>query len=249
MRRGTSLQVSDRTAGDSSPVTQENDRPRGRPGPIGGKMQKCTRAGSNGCGGRFHPARCVQSPTPDSPPPGRPKSPPGQPHCLRHPDRPPEVQTCRPPRARRGADPAETGARIQRRNPPAPLPGTGAALTPVLTVKKGPVDPSRGALRHARGAMSAPHPRHEHPPPRPARAPTPPRRGSLERSLRSFTSISPGFHSFHPSFTECTHQAGQRSLPAKQRPVTLRPWTGPLRSPHPPHAHRKPRGTPQAADR
>ena len=36
VRRGTSLQDSDRTAGDSSPVTQENGRLRGRPGPTGG---------------------------------------------------------------------------------------------------------------------------------------------------------------------------------------------------------------------
>ncbi len=35
-RRGTSLQESDRTAGDSSPVTQENGRLRGRPGPADG---------------------------------------------------------------------------------------------------------------------------------------------------------------------------------------------------------------------
>ncbi|GAB7103879.1 hypothetical protein JCM4814A_21930 [Streptomyces phaeofaciens JCM 4814] len=94
-------------------------------------------------------------------PPDSPKSLPGQLHCLRHPDRLPEVQTCRAPRARRGADPAETGARIQRRNPPAPLPGTGAALTPVLTVKKGPADPSRGALRHVDGHLL----RHAPPPP------------------------------------------------------------------------------------
>lgn len=36
VRRGTSLRRSDRTAGDSSPVTQENGRLRGRPGPAGG---------------------------------------------------------------------------------------------------------------------------------------------------------------------------------------------------------------------
>lgn len=36
VRRGTSLRRSDRTAGDSSPVTQGNGRLRGRPGPAGG---------------------------------------------------------------------------------------------------------------------------------------------------------------------------------------------------------------------
>ncbi len=46
VRRGTSLQGRDRTAGDSSPVTQENGRSRGRPGPPGAarrKLQKCTK--------------------------------------------------------------------------------------------------------------------------------------------------------------------------------------------------------------
>jgi hypothetical protein len=42
------------------------------------------------------------------------------------------------------------GTQDKRRNPPAPLPGTGAALTSVLT-EKGPAAKSRGALRTSPG--------------------------------------------------------------------------------------------------
>ncbi|MGX1313974.1 hypothetical protein RKD24_004093 [Streptomyces calvus] len=79
VRRGTSLRTSDRTAGDSSPVTQ-NGRLRGRPEPAGGTPQE-----------RVEPT-----------------------------DR--------------------------RRYPPAPLPGTDASLTSVLT-REGPRGSARGALR------------------------------------------------------------------------------------------------------
>ncbi|TQE24121.1 hypothetical protein Sipo8835_33415 [Streptomyces ipomoeae] len=59
VRRGTSLQGCDRTAGDSSPVTQENGRLRGRPGPTGGI---CSRVVETVTEAVPRPARCQNSP-------------------------------------------------------------------------------------------------------------------------------------------------------------------------------------------
>lgn len=154
VRRGTSLQESDRTAGDSSPVTQENGRPRGRSGPAGGKGKNAQGLGQTVAGAAFiqHDAEKAPSPAGDHriaplpmPPPAvRPFVP-----TDRQRSRPLTRPTCAPAATRRGPGRSTS----QRRNPPAPLPGTGAALTPVLTIKKGPADPSRGALRRARGHL------------------------------------------------------------------------------------------------
>lgn len=146
VRRGTSSQVSDRTAGDSSPVTQERPAP-GTPG-AGRRKSAQTSTGKvrEHVQARAERLRC---PGPSSTMPTKPKSPRRQPHRLCPPALP-EVETNRAPRLRRGADP---GTRGKRRNPPAPLPGTGAALTPVLT-KEGP----RGSV--PRGPSPRPGPAH-----------------------------------------------------------------------------------------
>lgn len=221
VRRGTSLQRRDRTAGDSSPVTQENGRLRGRPKPAGLRPPKAS---------------------PQSVPPKRPpRRPPSRPQPSRSPQ--PTRQSRREPRAvpvrldlvetvaQATPDPARCvevraanaalhnsiangryhvsaprapgrpPAPPQTRGalPPAPLLGTDAALTSVLTAK-GPADPSRGALRSAptapqspAGATSPPSPaarRRSHRRPRGRPAWRTSRPSGRRRSTRGRTSVS-----------------------------------------------------------
>ncbi|CAM5502470.1 hypothetical protein SAFG77S_05728 [Streptomyces afghaniensis] len=70
VRRGTSLQGSDRTAGDSSPVTQENGRLRGRPEPTGGP-----------CKNAQDRIERLRAPRSSSTMRRQPKSPRRHPHC------------------------------------------------------------------------------------------------------------------------------------------------------------------------
>ncbi len=142
-RRGTSLQGSDRTAGDSSPVTRINGRLRGRPGPAGGT--KTHKAGSKGCGRQIRPARCPHSSR------LRPPARTAAPRCA---TRPPEVETRYAPPCAGAHDDASRraeGTRLRQaaQSPGAAPPGTGAALTSVPT-REGPRGPRPRGPSHAR---------------------------------------------------------------------------------------------------
>lgn len=220
VRRGTSLQRRDRTAGDSSPVTQENGRLRGRPKPrppspksvppkrppeasaktspkpsptvpqppadpaVPSRTPSCpcsSRSGRNGCAGNARSSTMRRGT-------GRKRGTP-QFHCQ-----------WSIPRERPSCAGSATGAPTDsRRTPPAPLLGTDAALTSVLTAK-GPADPSRGALRSAptapqspAGATSPPSPaarRRSHRRPRGRPAWRTSRPSGRRRSTRGRTSVS-----------------------------------------------------------
>lgn len=112
-RRGTSLQGSDRTAGDSSPVTQINGRLRGRPGPAGG-TEKHTRPDQ-----RVVNARFVQHDAHTAPGSELPR---GRQHRGAPPDRQRSRPGARPPCA--GAhDDATRGAKGTRQRQAAQSPG------------------------------------------------------------------------------------------------------------------------------
>ena len=133
VRRGTSFQTVTGRQGTAARSPKRNGRPRGRPGPAGGENTG-TRLGQT-----VAEAAPIQHDAQKAPKPlrGHPHS-----HCV---EVLPKVETSRAPPARRGADRGHSGAnrtgvttaQSKRRYPPAPLPGTGAALTPVLT-KEGP---------------------------------------------------------------------------------------------------------------
>ncbi len=109
VRRGTSLQGSDRTAGDSSPVTQINGRLRGRPGPAGGTERR-TRPDQRVADVRFVQHHACQAP----PPPDRQRSrPDGRPlRAGAHDDASRRTDGTRPPQAAHspGASSKSTGA-------------------------------------------------------------------------------------------------------------------------------------------
>jgi hypothetical protein len=143
VRRGTSLQGSDRTAGDSSPVTQEKGRRRGRPGPVGGTTHVRIKSGPNGCGGRVRPARRAQSR-------GRPKSPCTQ---LHRPVRPAPEGPLAEARTTKAGRPTQPP---RRRDPPAPLPRHRCCPDAGADEKKGPAAAPRGALRMLSGRKRPP---------------------------------------------------------------------------------------------
>lgn len=148
-RRGTSLQGSDRTAGDSSPVTQINGRLRGRPGPAGGTKNTQGRIKGLRTPGSSSTMR-TQLPAPDSRADGS--------AAVRHPTargRDP----VRPPCAGEHDDASRraegTRQRQAAQSPGAAPPGTGAALTSVPT-REGPRGPRPRGPSHTRSRTRTP---------------------------------------------------------------------------------------------
>ncbi|BCM68935.1 hypothetical protein EASAB2608_04269 [Streptomyces sp. EAS-AB2608] len=127
-----------------------------------------------------------------------------------------------------------TGHTNKRRNPPAPLPGTGAALTPVLTERRAPrplrpagpfvMPAARDPYRHARTYA---HARKTHAPPRPdtrltlpAAAPASPCSGPASCRPRPGTSTGhPECDSPHRKFPDGRSNPSRFSLikPARSR--------------------------------